>query len=84
MGDGRADPPHALPHRAYGVRILKLDNPGAGSRYYVGEGGLGLVSSPEAAGIMSQADARSLLLSTPLHALMLTLDGVTESEVCKF
>jgi hypothetical protein len=32
---------------------------------------------------MTQADAKSLLRSAPLHQLLLSLDGVMESQVMK-
>lgn len=67
----------------YGIKILKLDNPGAGTQFYVAKDGRTLVLTPEAAAGMSQADAKSLLLSTPLHKLLLSLDGVLESQVTK-
>ena len=69
-------------YKCYGIKILKLDNPGAGTQFYVADGGR-LVPTPEAAISMSQADAKSLLLSSPLHKLLLSLDGVMESQVMK-
>lgn len=69
--------------KCYGIKIMKLDNPGAGTHFFVADEGRTLVHTPEGAVGMSQADAKSLLLSTPLHKLMLTLDGVLESQVMK-
>jgi hypothetical protein len=73
----------AAPLKCYGIRIKKLDNPGAGGHFFVAEGGRALVNTPGVAEGMTQADAKSLILSTPFHTLLLTLDGVMESQVLK-
>lgn len=78
--------PTSSPRRSnwYGIEVLKLDNPGAGTHYFLAEGGQTLVESPDQAARMSQLDAKSLLLSTPIHQLVLSLDGVLETQVMKF
>lgn len=69
--------------RRYAVEVLKLDNPGAGTRYFVASDRCSLVQSKEAAAGMSQADAKSLVLSNQLHRLLLSINGMVEPQVLK-
>ena len=75
--------PQSARFRCYGIQVCKLDNPGAGSQFFLADEGRALVPTQAAATGMSQADAKSLLQSTPFHKLLLTLDGVLESQVMK-
>ena len=70
-------------YRCYGIQVLKLDNPGAGTQFYVADEGHTLVRTRDGVTPMSQSDAKSILLSTPLHRLLLSLDGVMETQVMK-